>query len=135
MDLSVLQLLLFFFSSRRRHTRLTCDWSSDVCSSDLTIDHVLLDVSVMLLILTWPFVALSPLRAKLATSKPCTSEGEMTNVGVDVVEELNLSEPELTIAFVNACAGVIKYALKPLIRISPISKDKPNCFRWTCILR
>src|SRR3989344_699067 len=26
---------MFFFSSRRRHTRLTCDWSSDVCSSDL----------------------------------------------------------------------------------------------------
>src|SRR3954462_11041629 len=25
----------FFFSSRRRHTRLSCDWSSDVCSSDL----------------------------------------------------------------------------------------------------
>src|SRR5690242_5015050 len=25
----------FFFSRRRRHTRLTCDWSSDVCSSDL----------------------------------------------------------------------------------------------------
>src|SRR3989344_1116583 len=25
----------FLFSSRRRHTRLTCDWSSDVCSSDL----------------------------------------------------------------------------------------------------
>src|SRR6266571_4384797 len=24
----------YFFSSRRRHTRLTCDWSSDVCSSD-----------------------------------------------------------------------------------------------------
>src|SRR5690242_21520535 len=28
--------MFFFFSSRRRHTRLTCDWSSDVCSSDLT---------------------------------------------------------------------------------------------------
>src|SRR6266480_6059719 len=28
----------FFFSSRRRHTRLTCDWSSDVCSSDLTVN-------------------------------------------------------------------------------------------------
>src|SRR5437016_11228106 len=26
----------FFFSSRRRHTRLVSDWSSDVCSSDLT---------------------------------------------------------------------------------------------------
>ena len=28
--------VVFFFSSRRRHTRLRRDWSSDVCSSDLT---------------------------------------------------------------------------------------------------
>src|SRR5260370_12099335 len=28
-------LVFFFFSSRRRHTRFKCDWSSDVCSSDL----------------------------------------------------------------------------------------------------
>src|SRR5207237_6651169 len=28
-------LCCFFFSSRRRHTRFKCDWSSDVCSSDL----------------------------------------------------------------------------------------------------
>src|SRR6266536_4225700 len=28
-------IYLFFFSSRRRHTRSTRDWSSDVCSSDL----------------------------------------------------------------------------------------------------
>src|SRR5689334_24180419 len=27
----------FFFSSRRRHTRWNCDWSSDVCSSDLQL--------------------------------------------------------------------------------------------------
>src|SRR5438477_12343186 len=33
----------FFFSSRRRHTRLTCDWSSDVCSSDLSLEVHLLD--------------------------------------------------------------------------------------------
>src|SRR4051812_49678427 len=31
--------LFFFFSSRRRHTILTCDWSSDVCSSDLGLRH------------------------------------------------------------------------------------------------
>src|SRR5262249_57898313 len=30
--------VLFFFSSRRRHTRLVSDWSSDVCSSDL-VNH------------------------------------------------------------------------------------------------
>src|SRR2546430_12950650 len=29
--------LFFFYSSRRRHTRFDCDWSSDVCSSDLGI--------------------------------------------------------------------------------------------------
>src|SRR5258707_1804987 len=31
----VLETLIFFFSSRRRHTRYWRDWSSDVCSSDL----------------------------------------------------------------------------------------------------
>src|SRR2546430_17424145 len=31
--------LCFFFSSRRRHTRFDCDWSSDVCSSDLKSDR------------------------------------------------------------------------------------------------
>src|SRR5690625_6836939 len=32
---SCLLIFLFFFSSRRRHTRWPRDWSSDVCSSDL----------------------------------------------------------------------------------------------------
>src|SRR5690348_18131724 len=32
----VMTCIFFFFSSRRRHTRWTGDWSSDVCSSDLT---------------------------------------------------------------------------------------------------
>src|SRR2546429_2583403 len=30
-------LAFFFFSSRRRHTRCSRDWSSDVCSSDLSV--------------------------------------------------------------------------------------------------
>src|SRR2546430_3336291 len=33
---TVLYLSCFFFSSRRRHTIFDCDWSSDVCSSDLS---------------------------------------------------------------------------------------------------
>src|SRR5205085_4821286 len=32
-------VFFFFFSSRRRHTRFDCDWSSDVCSSDLVSFH------------------------------------------------------------------------------------------------
>src|SRR5260370_34731367 len=33
----VCHYIFFFFSSRRRHTRFKCDWSSDVCSSDLAL--------------------------------------------------------------------------------------------------
>src|SRR5476649_3077768 len=33
-SLNVMRTLSFFFSSRMRHTRSLCDWSSDVCSSD-----------------------------------------------------------------------------------------------------
>src|SRR5438093_10611948 len=33
--MSAATMSVFFFSSRRRHTRLVSDWSSDVCSSDL----------------------------------------------------------------------------------------------------
>src|SRR6185503_20497670 len=39
----VLNMIFFFFSSRRRHTRCSRDWSSDVCSSDL--DGVLEKIS------------------------------------------------------------------------------------------
>src|SRR6266480_4171695 len=42
-----------FFSSRRRHTSLTCDWSSDVCSSDLCIGS---KVVVTAHELTWDMV-------------------------------------------------------------------------------
>src|SRR5438132_5316419 len=39
--------LFFFFSSRRRHTRSLCDWSSDVCSSDLLL-HLQQELGVAL---------------------------------------------------------------------------------------
>src|SRR2546430_9380698 len=37
---------MFFCSSRRRHTRFDCDWSSDVCSSDLLYSRNRLNVAV-----------------------------------------------------------------------------------------
>src|SRR5437588_12651857 len=43
MPVSARVVFAFFFSSRRRHTRSLCDWSSDVCSSDLlhrVTDHI-----------------------------------------------------------------------------------------------
>src|SRR2546427_3590737 len=46
-------LLFFFFSSRRRHTRFDCDWSSDVCSSDLPEAHQL-TIYIGWLMHRWP---------------------------------------------------------------------------------
>src|SRR2546430_5090991 len=43
-DLAILETYVFF-SSRRRHTRFDCDWSSDVCSSDLSSLTVVLAVN------------------------------------------------------------------------------------------
>src|SRR2546430_9088596 len=42
-NIQVTDCVVFFFSSRRRHTRFDCDWSSDVCSSDLkcNVSHYL----------------------------------------------------------------------------------------------
>src|SRR5690606_39408464 len=45
--------ILFFFSSRRRHTRFSRDWSSDVCSSDLSFSNA--------------FVTITPRRAEFYT--------------------------------------------------------------------
>src|SRR5438034_8517742 len=46
-DCSTLYWSFFFFSSRRLHTRSLCDWSSDVCSSDLILmwNHIKMVVS------------------------------------------------------------------------------------------
>src|SRR5690606_41007434 len=40
------QLIFFFVSSRRRHTRFSRDWSSDVCSSDLAMPQSALPIAV-----------------------------------------------------------------------------------------
>src|SRR6266478_8835751 len=39
-------VVFFFFSSRRRHTRFDCDWSSDVCSSDLQLELEIEDIEL-----------------------------------------------------------------------------------------
>src|SRR5256886_3041062 len=53
--------MIFFFSSRRRHTRFDCDWSSDVCSSDL-----------------------AGLVAGMGTGSPIPERGDRSGVGVAV---------------------------------------------------
>src|SRR5256885_5083027 len=45
--LDVMCNFFFFFSSRRRHTRLQGDWSSDVCSSDLSTESEVEDARAL----------------------------------------------------------------------------------------
>src|SRR3989454_7212521 len=69
----------FFFSSRRRHTRLQGDWSSDVCSSDLTFRADTLQSTV---------------QSRQATLESCEVEVEH----VEIIRERPLERAE-TIAF------------------------------------
>src|SRR5690606_41056181 len=57
-------VLYFFFSSRRRHTRFSRDWSSDVCSSDLFLALLnnRLELQALSPIYRQPFVLYSRLR-------------------------------------------------------------------------
>src|SRR5205809_1967799 len=53
--LGALMYGIFFFSSRRRHTWCSRDWSSDVCSSDL-IEHANFNVLLATFAIAYPFV-------------------------------------------------------------------------------
>src|SRR6266568_1287471 len=86
---------VFFFSSRRRHTRWNCDWSSDVCSSDLA------------LVLGLGIYSGVCARSKAdATLRQATDEAAITTVEVvtpkqgDAVREIRL--PGTTQAFTDA---------------------------------
>src|SRR2546427_6324490 len=52
--------IFFFFSSRRRHTRFDCDWSSDVCSSDLEIKEERVRKIIVFMYLTLDGVMQAP---------------------------------------------------------------------------
>src|SRR5215204_4432899 len=63
----------FFFSSRRRHTRSLCDWSSDVCSSDLCERHGLPPRVVRVTRLWWGVSRASQRSEERRVGKECRS--------------------------------------------------------------
>src|SRR5256886_6947121 len=79
--LHVIFVCVFFFSSRRRHTRFDCDWSSDVCSSDLHSQFpaalcVFPFLSALLLILT----ATAPRIASAQQGRLSSAKGGVANL-------------------------------------------------------
>src|SRR5207237_2690836 len=69
----------FFFSSRRRHTRFKCDWSSDVCSSDLAgnvifVPWLKLVTVVLKMVSVWAMVGSEKVRSEeRRVGKECRS--------------------------------------------------------------
>src|SRR3712207_8075302 len=75
---------IFFFSSRRRHTRYWRDWSSDVCSSDLGV------APLAALILAYA-AAITSLGLALATWIPRAGRAAALTVGLYTVTSLGRS--------------------------------------------
>src|SRR5438132_6955700 len=128
-------VLFFFFSSRRRHTRSLCDWSSDVCSSDLIAGVAVLLIAFlpMLKILRDPLVGLVALVVLLlglfgGVRMPLGLPGAFAAVlagtalfwvrawlggghdgGLPVAVPLGLAVPWPTLAWVDAVEATLPY--------------------------
>src|SRR5256885_9381282 len=68
----------FFFSSRRRHTRLQGDWSSDVCSSDLAVDDDEIVGAIAI-------VSVKHQEAGLTMTIPCDISGRILHEHVEII--------------------------------------------------
>src|SRR5690606_40271079 len=77
---SVSYCVLFFFSSRRRHTRFSRDWSSDVCSSDFLFETLVSSGDAVVVEKPTYDRTLLNLRRRGADLRPVELEGD----GIDV---------------------------------------------------
>src|SRR2546430_13842479 len=98
--------MFFFFSSRRRHTRFDCDWSSDVCSSDLAsssksaLDELKEDavlphpVRLRDMILRTQLNAGDALEMNREFQNYLSHYGETQKVALEILEKIAASVPE-----------------------------------------
>src|SRR5690625_2444758 len=109
--------VFFFFSSRRRHTRWPRDWSSDVCSSDLTA-VVLLSGSTSALTLESTAAAVtaqSRSADRIVAIAPSSLEAEAGALLEDLLERGDVDEVLTTSGAVGR-AGAVREALDLLDR-------------------
>src|SRR2546422_2311485 len=122
----------FFFSSRRRHTRCSRDWSSDVCSSDLMIrDVAVTGVQTCALPILEPRAVLRVL-LRDAGDQPLDAGGfgppELRLLAVDVVHDLR-DEAERRIAEAEARDERLEGAGFPLVGVLGLEHVEPELAR------
>src|SRR5690242_9797664 len=99
----------FFCTSRRRHTRLTCDWSSDVCSSDLLAGLAGAWVKVVLTDPARPVAPMERLRGKWphTIALEFDPDGGLSGADADLARVAKAADPvEICESFVEYVAGV-----------------------------
>src|SRR6266567_5144677 len=105
----------FFFSSRRRHTRFDCDWSSDVCSSDLRATGLVI-----------PAVA-----GKLdgVAIRVPVEDGSLTDLAVVLGRDVTagqINEAFAAAAADGPLAGILRYSTDPIVSRDVIG-DSASC--------
>src|SRR5712692_9786673 len=125
-------MLFFFFSSRRRHTRWNCDWSSDVCSSDLAVAR---EVPILPPVDAFPFLpaehrlvfdveGLFGIVGKLI--RPVCTEAQ----AIFVVDEVLVPVETELLPVVKPLlhfAGMHKKLQVPLLELAQTEQEVPRC--------
>src|SRR5215211_3925952 len=89
---------VFFFSSRRRHTRSLCDWSSDVCSSDL-VRHLAGETPTRWLAASWDTWACTLKRIEGGIGAAMVAHSMSTEEGLDALDRMLANpQPSLVVA-------------------------------------
>src|SRR2546426_1003453 len=110
LELHLISVFFFFFSSRRRHTRLQGDWSSDVCSSDLTADATVADTSDATFKITGSLTLTAPNGGEkwgvnTLQNITWTKTGSIASVRLDYSANGTFSDAVVIVASTPAAAG------------------------------
>src|SRR5690606_40475993 len=107
--------LLFFFSSRRRHTRFSRDWSSDVCSSDLNVAVVVFAGGALNWLVAVPLLGalegIDPARSAIESAWSLWStQTRYLGVGAMVVGEIGRASCRERVGVAGGAEGVSEHA-------------------------
>src|SRR2546429_2974248 len=108
-------LVFFFFSSRRRHTRCSRDWSSDVCSSDLE------DRSRLRADERFPPLADQVRAGPQLAQRACSDERRPRGGGVRIEQVEGVGHSRCTSSFKRSARPVGITSVWPLARTTTIS--------------
>src|SRR2546427_12086300 len=124
-----MRVVFFFFSSRRRHTRFDCDWSSDVCSSDLWVTPLYpgkhpLNTRVMKvelvpttnIVLNWATrTEAHNYDAKLSSITVRSKDGFAFNIDVAQIIHVGALDAPKVISRVGSMQNLVDHVLQPIV--------------------